>query len=170
MYMGFDQIRNNSEYGTEMNSKVWVMREFENSAANHLGMPLPKGRLRFYRQESGGQLEFTGENEIDHTPQNETVRVFTGAAFDVVGARKRTEYHTDMSRRESDESFEISVHNRKTTPVNVIVREHPYRGQNWNVLSETDQHVQRNSNTIEFPITIAANSEKTVRYSVHYTY
>jgi hypothetical protein len=62
MYVNFDQIRNVSDYGTAMNPKVWVMREFANSVANHLGMPLPKGRLRFYRQEPGGQLEFTGEN------------------------------------------------------------------------------------------------------------
>ncbi len=170
MYMNYDQIRNNSDYGTDMNRKVWVMREFANSAANRLGIPLPKGRLRFYRQDTGGQLEFTGENGIDHTPKDETIRVFTGAAFDVVGSRKRTEYHNDFQRREADESFEISVRNRKAAPVDVTVREHLYRGSNWNILSETDSHVQRDSNTLEFPIVIAANSEKIIRYSVHYTW
>jgi hypothetical protein len=169
-YVGYEQIRNNSEYGTEMNPKVWVMREFVNSAANHLGIPLPKGRLRFYRQDTGGQLEFTGENEIDHTPKDETVRVFTGAAFDVAGSRKRTQYHNDFQRREADESFEVSVRNRKASPVAVTVREHLYRGANWNILSETDSHAQRDSNMIEFPIDVAANSEKIVRYSVHYTW
>lgn len=170
IYMNYEQIRNNSEYGTEVNRKVWIMREFANSAANRLGIPLPKGQLRFYRQDTGGQLEFTGENAIDHTPQDETIRVFTGAAFDVVGSRKRTEYHHDFQRREADESFEISVRNRKAAPVNVTVREHLYRGANWNILSESDSHVQRESNTIEFPVAIAANSEKIVRYSVHYTW
>jgi hypothetical protein len=169
-YVGYEQIRNNSEYGTEMNPKVWVMREFVNSAANRLGIPLPKGRLRFYRQDTGGQLEFTGENEIDHTPKDETVRVFTGAAFDVAGSRKRTQYHNDFQRREADESFEISVRNRKAGPVAVTVREHLYRGANWNILSETDSHAQRDSNMIEFPIDVAASSEKIVRYSVHYTW
>src|SRR3954463_11530974 len=130
------------------------MREFTNAAANHLGMPLPKGRLRFYRQDAGGRLEFTGENEMDHTPREETIRVFTGAAFDVVGTRKRTEYHNDFQRREVNESFEIAVRNRKAVPVEVLVREHLYRGANWNILSESDTHVRRDSNTIEFPITV----------------
>src|SRR5208283_2958974 len=40
----WDNIRNDHSYGTESNSKIWVMREFVNSQANHLGMPLPKGR------------------------------------------------------------------------------------------------------------------------------
>jgi hypothetical protein len=169
-YGGYEQIRNNSEYGTGMNPKVWVMREFANSSANRLGMPLPKGRFRFYRQDTGGQLEFTGENEIDHTPKDETIRVFTGAAFDVAGSRKRTQYHNDFQRREADESFEISLRNRKATALAVTVREHLYRGPNWNILSETDSHLQRDSNTIEFPIDIAASSERIVRYSVHYTW
>ena len=47
-----DNIRNQSDYGTQSNPKVWVMREFKNSEANHLGMPLPKGRVRFYRRDS----------------------------------------------------------------------------------------------------------------------
>ena len=68
------------------------MREFVNSEANHLGMPLPAGRLRFYRQDTDGQLEFTGENEIKHTPRDETIRVFTGDAFDIKGERRRTDY------------------------------------------------------------------------------
>lgn len=169
MYVNFDQIRNVSDYGTAMNPKVWVMREFANSVANHLGMPLPKGRLRFYRQEPGGQLEFTGENEIDHTPKDETLRVFTGSAFDVVGSRKRTQYHI-IQQQEAEESFEISVRNRRPTPAAVMVREHLYRSANWNISSESDAHVQRDSNTIEFPIDVAANSEKIVRYTVHYTW
>ena len=44
-------IRQEPGYGTESNPKVWVMREFVNSEENHLGMPLPRGRLRFYRRD-----------------------------------------------------------------------------------------------------------------------
>ena len=65
---GWENIRNDHSYGTESNPKIWVMREFVNSDANHLGMPLPKGRVRFYRRNDDGQVEFTGENTIDHTP------------------------------------------------------------------------------------------------------
>ena len=58
-----------SGLGTEMETKVAVMREFKNSEANHLGMPLPKGRVRFYKQDDDKQLEFTGENTDRSHPE-----------------------------------------------------------------------------------------------------
>lgn len=90
-----DSLRQNESFGIECNPKVWVMREFKNSKDNGLGIPLPKARLRFYQRDEDGQLEFVGENEIDHTPENETVRVYVGNAFDIVGERKRTAFKVD---------------------------------------------------------------------------
>ena len=107
----YENIRQQESYGTLSNPKVWVMQEFKNSTANHLGMPLPKGRVRFYRRDDDGQLEFTGENDIDHTPKDETVRLYTGSAFDMTGERSRTEYRADFNGRWIDESFEIKVRN-----------------------------------------------------------
>ncbi len=72
-------IRNNPEYGTQSNKKVWVMREFKNSKENGLGIALPAGRVRFYRRDdTDGSVQFTGENNLDHTPEGETVRLYTG--------------------------------------------------------------------------------------------
>lgn len=79
-------------YGTVCNKKVWVMREFANAETNHLGIALPKGKLRFYRRNDEGQVEFIGEDMIDHTPRNEIVRVTTGNSFDLVGERKQTDF------------------------------------------------------------------------------
>ncbi|MGA7906948.1 MAG: hypothetical protein WCA16_06025, partial [Candidatus Sulfotelmatobacter sp.] len=101
---GWENIRNDHSYGTESNPKVWVMREFVNSQANHLGMPLPKGRVRFYRRNDDGQVEFTGENVIDHTPRDENVRIYTGNAFDLTGERRRTNYIMDSGRSTATES------------------------------------------------------------------
>ena len=78
------------------NPKIWVMEEFKNSDTNHLGIALPKGKLRFYRRDTDGHLEFVGENTIDHTPKDETIRVYTGNSFDIVGERKRTNYHVGI--------------------------------------------------------------------------
>jgi len=44
--------------------------------------------MRFYRQDADGQLEFTGENVLDHTPRDEMVRVYSGNAFDLKGERR----------------------------------------------------------------------------------
>jgi hypothetical protein len=70
-----EPLRQQEGFGILSNSKVWVMQEFKNSTDNHLGMPLPKGGVRFYRRDEDGQLEFTGENDIDQTPKDETIRL-----------------------------------------------------------------------------------------------
>jgi hypothetical protein len=167
---GWENIRNDQSYGTESNPKIWVMREFQNSDANHLGMPLPKGRLRFYRRNDDGQVEFTGENMIDHTPRDEKVRVYTGNAFDLTGERSRTNYTVNQGKHEATETFEIKVRNHKKEAVEVRVVEHLYRGKNWEVAAKSDDYQKKDSQTIEFPITVAPDGEKVITYTAHYTW
>jgi hypothetical protein len=172
-YRGYplESLRNERDYGTQSNPKVWVMREFKNSKENHLGVPLPRGRVRFYRRDDDGQLEFTGENVIDHTPRDETVRVYTGDAFDLVGERRRTDYQIDMNRNWLDESFEIKLRNRKEQgAVEIRVVEHLYRWITWEITQKSDPFVKTDSRTIEFRIQVPAGEEKVVTYKVHYTW
>ena len=166
----WENIRNDHSYGTESNPKIWVMREFVNSDANHLGMPLPKGRVRFYRRNDDGQMEFTGENMIDHTPKDETVRIYTGNAFDVTGERRRTNYTVDMPRNSATETFEIKVRNHKKEAVEVRVVEHLYRALNWEVTNKSDDYQKKDSRTIEFPVSIPPDGEKVITYTAHYTW
>jgi hypothetical protein len=165
-----DNIRNQREFGTASNPKVWVMREFVNAAANHLGMPLPAGRMRFYLRDADGQLEFTGENDIDHTPADEKVRVYTGNAFDVVGERRQTDYHLDLEHNQLDETFSITVRNHREQPAEVTVVEHLYRWVNWEVRANSQPFAKRDSRTIEYPVTVPAKGEKTVTYTAHYSW
>ncbi len=165
-----ETIRQQESYGTLSNSKVWVMQEFKNSAENHLGMALPKGRVRFYRRDDDGQLEFTGENDIDHTPKDETVRLYTGSAFDMTGERSRTEYRADFNARWIDESFEIKVRNHKTAPVEVRIVEHLYRWTSWDVVKNSDPFKKIDSRTVEFVVQIPRDGEKIVNYKVHYSW
>ena len=167
---GWENIRNDQSYGTESNPKIWVMREFVNSQANHLGMPLPKGRVRFYRRNDDGQIEFTGENVIDHTPRDETVRMYTGNAFDLTGERRRIDYLVEPKKTSATESFEIKVRNHKKEAVNVRVVEHLYRSMNWDIASNSADYKKTDARTIEFPITIPPDGEKVVNYTAHYSW
>jgi hypothetical protein len=167
-YYNLEQIRQDVSYGTLSNPKIWVMEEFKNSDVNHLGIPLPKGKLRFYRRDTDGHLEFVGENMIDHTPKDEIIRVYTGNAFDVVGERKRTNYRVDSNQRWMDETFEIRVRNHKKAPVNVRVVEHLYRWTNWKLMEQSQASRKTDAQTIEFPITIAPDGEQVITYTVHY--
>jgi hypothetical protein len=146
------------------------MQEFKNSKENNLGIALPAGRVRFYRQDEDGQLEFTGENMIDHTPKDEMIRLYTGNSFDLVGERRRTAYKINTAQNWIDESFEIKVRNHKKTPVEVRVLEHLYRWTNWEITQQSDKFRKLDSKTVEFPVEIQPDGEKTVTYTVHYSW
>jgi hypothetical protein len=169
-YGFYGGLNNDRNYGTQGNKKVSVMREFVNAESNHLGMALPKGKLRFYRRDADGQLEFTGENEIDHTPRNETIRVTTGNSFDLVGERKQTNYRMDSGDKWIDESFEIKLRNHKKEPVEIRVVEHLYRWSNWNITAKSDDFKKTDAQTIQFRVPVNADEEKTVTYTVHYSW
>ncbi len=165
-----ESIRDNVSYGTESNPKVWVMLELKNAKENNLGMPLPAGRVRLYRREQSGQMEFIGEDRIDHTPSNETVRLYTGNAFDVVGERRRTNFKVSNSEHWADESFEITLRNHKSTPVEVRVVEHLYRWSNWRISMKSDEFKNTDAQTVEFRVQVAPEQEKKVNYTVHYSW
>ncbi|HUG11736.1 MAG TPA: hypothetical protein VMM36_12015 [Opitutaceae bacterium] len=164
-----ESVRNDRDYGTVSNPKIWVMREFENTKANGLGVPLPKGRTRFYRSdEADGRPEFTGENTIDHTPEGETVRIYTGDAFDIVGERKRTDYVLNSSGSSMEEAFEIRLRNRKKEAVEVRVAERMYRWLNWSIVEQSDPFVKTAAQDGEFRIALEAGEERVITYRVRY--
>ena len=161
----------NRDYGTQSNPKVDIYLEFDNSDRHGLGAPLPAGRIRVSQlDDADGSLEFIGEDVIDHTPRNESVRIRLGSAFDVIGERTQTSFNVDSRAHWIEESFEITVTNRKTEPVEVVVREHLFRWANWKVEQASDEFEKEDARTIVFPLTIAADGGKTVRYTVRYTW
>jgi hypothetical protein len=169
-YRFYGGLNYDQGYGTEGNKKVQVMREFVNAETNHLGIALPAGKLRFYRRDADGQLQFVGENQIDHTPRNETIRVTTGNAFDLVGERKQTNFRVDTGDKWMNESFEIKLRNHKKEPVEIRVVEHLYRWSNWEITAKSDDFIKKDSQTIEFRVPVKPDEEKTVTYTVHYSW
>ncbi len=163
-------LRDNPDYGTASNPKVWVMREFENSEENGLGLPLPAGTVRFSTRDADGQLEFVGENRIDHTPADETLRLYTGNAFDLVGERVRTSFRGDQNDHWLDESFEITLRNHKPQAVEFRVVEHLYRWTNWEVRAPSADFIQTDSETIEFRVSVPADGELKISYTAHYSW
>jgi hypothetical protein len=158
-------------FGQSENKKIIVQREFKNAETNQLGIALPAGKLRFYRRDADGQLQFVGENTIDHTPRNETVRVTTGNAFDLVGERKQTDFHVDTRAHQIDETFEIKLRNRKKDDaVTIRVVEHLYRWSNWKITASSETYAKKDAQTIEFNVPVKPDEEKTITYTVHYSW
>lgn len=169
-YNPFSHYWGEGDYGgAEGTKKVASFVEFKNSKENQLGIPLPKGRVRFYRAD-GDQLQFVGEAEMDHTPKDELLRFQTGHAFDLVGERKRVEFSKHRSRNEATETFEITVRNRKEEATEIRVVEHLFRWANWEITEKTQDYSKLNAQTIEFRVPLGAGESKLVRYTVRYTW
>ncbi|NYF92033.1 hypothetical protein RBB79_20355 [Tunturiibacter empetritectus] len=169
---GFYPGYHNDQIGSSNsgNTRVSIFEEIKNSESNHLGMPLPGGRLRLYRRDTGGQMQFVGENMILHTPAEQTFKVISGSAFDLTAARRQTDFKVDNMKRVMDESFEIKLSNQKAQLVTINTVEHMGRGENWEITAKSSEFTKRDSSTIDFPVTVPAKGEAILTYTVHYSW
>ena len=150
--------------------KVQVYREFKNAEANKLGLALPKGKVRFYSQDADRQLEFVGENQIDHTPKDEIIRVLTGNSFDLVGEHRITNENEDGANRVATQIVEVKVRNRKKEPVEIRVREHAVRSNTWTLTAQSQPHEKKDAQTFEFRVPLQPDEEKVITYTISYTW
>ena len=61
---GFTGLNYDQGYGQTGNKKFLVQREFVNAETNQLGIALPAGKLRFYRRDADGQLQFVARTPL----------------------------------------------------------------------------------------------------------
>lgn len=158
------------EIGTKM--KVGVFVEFDNKEASKLGMPLPKGVLRVYKKDSKGNAQFVGEDNIDHTPKNETVRLKLGDAFDVTADKKQTDFkllpNPQKGHSAYESAYELTLKNAKKEKVTVTVQE-PIGGD-WKIVSESAPHTKANSHLALWKIDIPAEGSTTLTYRAQVKY
>jgi hypothetical protein len=170
-YWSPDSPNLDQNLGTQSNKKVDVYLLLSNTDKNGLGIPLPAGRIRVYKRDPADNAqEFIGEDVIQHTPKDEDVSVKLGSAFDIVGERRQTDFNANFNGHIVTESFEIKLRNHKDQPVHVIVKENLYRWTNWEITASSDPWEKQDYRTIHIPVDVPANGEKTVTYSVKYTW
>ena len=157
------------ELGQKM--KVGVFVDFANKGEG-LGIPLPKGVIRVYKQDSQGNAQFVGEDRVDHTPKNETVRLKLGDAFDVIADRKQTAFQklagTGRYNYVFESAYEIVLKNAKSEPVTVTVRE-PMPGD-WTMVSESQPHAKAAAGTAEWKVKVPAEGQTALTYRVRVRY
>ncbi|MGO9380148.1 MAG: DUF4139 domain-containing protein [Dissulfurispiraceae bacterium] len=157
-----------SQYLEQMpGQKVGVFVDIQNTKANNLGIPLPKGIVRVYKQDSEGSLQFVGEDSIDHTAKDEKVRIMLGDAFDVVGTRRQTDWKK-IAKNIYEASFEISLRNHKKEDVTVKVIE-PIPGD-WKILNASQEYKKTEAFQAEFLIPVPKDQEVKLTYTVQMKY
>jgi len=150
-------------YATDPKTKVNVTVAVKNSEKNRLGLPLPKGKVRVYKRDAGGQVQMLGEDQIDHTPREETFNLYIGDAFDVVGERRRVNFRW-INSHTFEETFEIKVRNRKKSAETVRVVEHAW--SEWNITRESMKSVKKDSNTFEYVVPLKPDQEQVITYTI----
>ncbi len=148
--------------------KVGVFVEFENKEASNLGMPLPKGVVRVYKNDESGNAQFVGEDRIDHTPKNEKIRLKLGDAFDITADKKQTNFKKATAIGKYNQaytaSFEVVLKNAKDEEVEVVVHE-PIPGD-WKMQDESHAHKKVAAGTAEWIIKVPAEGKTKLTYEV----
>jgi len=149
--------------GDTAEGKIEVRLKFMNSEENGLGIPLPAGILRVYKEDASGALQFIGEDSIDHTPKDEEIEVFLGEAFDIVGERvvlDRRQLRNDAWEYD----VQVTVRNHKEERVNITYWDHVWG--DWEVRSSSHEYSQKDASTIEFVFPVAADGETVLTYTI----
>jgi len=148
--------------------KIGVFIRFENRAASHLGMPLPKGILRMYKRDQDGRAQFVGEDRVEHTPNLESVRVKLGDAFDLTARRRQTDYKSlgrqGRNRAVHESAFEVTLKNAKKEAVTVKVLE-PLPGD-WEILQSSLPCQKISAGAGQFLVEVPAEGTATLTYRV----
>jgi hypothetical protein len=155
--------RNPQGIGNAIPQPVKVYYRFKNEEKGGLGMPLPAGTVRVYQADSKGSVQFVGEDNIQHTPKDETLKIYIGNAFDVVCERKQTDYKK-LSSNQAEAEYAITLRNRKDSAVTVEVRE-PVGGD-WEVMNSNFKPMKLDSTTIGFQIPVEKDGSATLTYRV----
>lgn len=155
----------------EKKQKVQVYVEFENKESSKLGIPLPKGTMRVYKKDNDGTAQFVGEDQIDHTAKNDTVRLKLGNAFDVTADRIQTDFKNLSKQNQTpvyESAYAITLHNAKKEAVTVNVQE-PINGD-WKILNESQPHKKTSAHQASWNINVPAESDVTLKYRVQVKY
>ncbi len=154
-------------YGNPIeNVKPQIIYQFENTKKNKLGIALPMGVIRLYKDAANGKSIFLGENTIQHTPNTATVKLRMGEAFDIFANAKRTEYQK-FTPNTFTATYEVTLKNGSNENKTVTIYEN-FTG-NWKISRESYPYKKVSSNRVKWTIVLPAKGETTLTYHVQVT-
>ncbi len=143
--------------------KVGVYLKIDNKESSGMGLPLPAGIVRVYKEDTDGSVQFLGEDRIDHTPVDETFDVKIGTAFDIVAERKQTDYRK-IGDHVFESSYEISIRNHKEEAITVNVLE--LIPGDWEIIEKSHSYEKKKANEISFMVRVGSKKEEKLTYRV----
>jgi hypothetical protein len=159
--------RNAHHPGAPIKDVVQVYYQFKNEEQTGLGMPMPAGTVRVYQADSRGGTQFVGEDRIDHTPKDETLKIKIGNAFDVVCERNQIDWEK-IAANVYEVEYDVTLRNHKTAPISVEVNE-PIGGT-WRMLRSSYEWTKTAAWAAQFTVPVAADGTAVLKYRVRVTY
>jgi hypothetical protein len=159
--------RNVQHPGAPLKDVVQVYYQFKNEEQAGLGIPMPAGTVRVYQADSKGGVQFVGEDRIDHTPKDETVKLKIGNAFDVVCERKQIDFEK-IATNVYEVEYEVTLRNHKSAPIAVEANE-PIGGT-WKMLRSSHEWSKTDAWAAQFTVPVAADGVSVLKYRVRVTY
>jgi len=150
------------------NKRVTVRLLFANDQKSGLGKPLPAGTFRIYQRDREN-LEFIGEDRIDHTPRNVDVHITVGKAFDLSGERRAVS-RKKVSKRAERQTVEIELKNNKQTESVTIVVDERLSFPNWEMETTSFPYEKKDAHRVEFDVPVQAGETSKLTYTVLYSW
>jgi hypothetical protein len=135
----------------------------KNDKDNHLGVPLPKGRVTLEQRDRDGETGFLGHVEIDHTAVKEELKLKYGHAYDVTGEWQSQQ---QFAPNRNITASEMRIRNHKTEEIQVraVVR----LGLNWTITKSSLPFQADDAQTVHFNFPLKPNAEQVITYTVEY--
>ena len=151
-------------------SRVTESFEVERDTKAH-GMPA--GPVRLLERRGDGSLAVLGEARLFDVATRvaavDTIPI--GSADGVTGKRERRELTIDEDDKRLVEEFVITLQSSRPTPVEVVIREHLYRGQNWTLAYRSITDAEKEGpQQISMRTVVPARGTTRVLYVVVYTW
>ncbi len=140
-----------------------ILFTIKNDKISGLGDPLPSGTVRLYQNDSNGNLQFIGEDNIKHIPTEGKIELKTGKAFDIMISGKTTE-SLKLSDSVQQQTIEIKFNNNSNNEAKIrFIQDFLY---DHNLIAESISSKLENSNRRVWNITLSPNSENILTFSV----
>lgn len=158
-------------YDTAIYPTPYVEIRFANEKTHGLGVALPAGPVRLYKETADG-LRFLGEDLLGHTPVGERIALIPGRAFELKAERvlkdRQLVGRDELGRELYRDSYEITLHNQKETDVIIEVKE---RLQGiWRIISAEPNYEKLDASTVLFRVLVKARGMSRVTYTVEWRY
>ena len=158
--------------GVEPAAPARITESFEVDRDERTTRGLPPGPVLLFERRPDDSLAILGRSRLFDAATGVTgiATVAIGTADGVVGHRERRGFAKDDDQKRFSEEFLVTIDNARPRPIEVVVREHLYRGQNWTLAYHSAPAVKEGPQQISLRTTVPANGQAKVLYVVVYTW